>query len=220
MLTAMAYVDLNTIRAEMAATPEESEYTSVAERLAALMSAGLVQVDDQRSPKSGPAQSHPVQTVSPANQAPVSELGVRSEPKSGTAAEVEAQSEDKLEAGETVQKESRLAQLPLSPLMAFDATGHLEAAIPFALEDYLELVEASGRVIRENKRGFIAGQTPKLLERLHIDTEQFIVTSTQMLKQFTTVIGTPEHIQAYCLSRQQAYLRGISSARELYPLAA
>ena len=64
----------------------------------------------------------------------------------------------------------------------FDATGRLEAAIPFALEHYLEWVEASGRVIRENKRGFIVGQTPKLLEQLHIDPEQFIVTSTQILK--------------------------------------
>ena len=115
---------------------------------------------------------------------------------------------------------ARLAQLPLSPLMAFDATGRLYSAIPFALEDYLELVEASGRVIRENKRGFIADQTPRLLERLHIDPEQFIVTATQMLQQFTTAIGTPEHIQQYCLNRQQAYLRGISSARGLYPQAA
>ena len=43
VLTAMAYVDLNPIRARMAATPEASEYTSVAERLAALMANGYPQ---------------------------------------------------------------------------------------------------------------------------------------------------------------------------------
>ena len=37
VLTAMVYVDLNPIRARMAATPEESEFSSVAQRLAALV---------------------------------------------------------------------------------------------------------------------------------------------------------------------------------------
>ena len=36
VLTAMAYVDLNPIRAKMAETPESSDYTSVAERIAGL----------------------------------------------------------------------------------------------------------------------------------------------------------------------------------------
>ena len=100
------------------------------------------------------------------------------------------------------------------------ATGRLETAIPFSFEDYLELVESSGRVIRDDKKGFIPGQTPKLLARLKIDPEQFIITSTRMMQQFATAIGTPEHIQQYCQTRQQAYLRGIAKARELYPQAA
>lgn len=52
--------------------------------------------------------------------------------------------------------------------MTLDATGHLETAIPLALEDYLELVETNGRVIRENKCGFIAGQTPIRLVQVGI----------------------------------------------------
>ena len=36
ILTAMVYVDLNPIRAQMAQTPEDSEHTSVAERIAEL----------------------------------------------------------------------------------------------------------------------------------------------------------------------------------------
>ncbi len=44
MLTAMAYVDLNPVRAVMAETPEESEFTSVCERIREIK-AGPVAVD-------------------------------------------------------------------------------------------------------------------------------------------------------------------------------
>ena len=37
--------------------------------------------------------------------------------------------------------------------MPFDATSRMAAAIPFAFDDYLELVDTTGRVIREDKRG-------------------------------------------------------------------
>jgi hypothetical protein len=41
--------------------------------------------------------------------------------------------------------------------MPFDATGRMATAIPFAFDDYLELVDTTGRVIREDKRGYIPG---------------------------------------------------------------
>ena len=53
--------------------------------------------------------------------------------------------------------ESQLSTLPRSPLMPFDATGRMAAAIPFSFDDYLELVDATGRVIRDDKRGYIPG---------------------------------------------------------------
>jgi len=68
--------------------------------------------------------------------------------------------------------------------MAFDATGHMAAAIPFAFDDYLELGDTTGRVIREDKRGCIPGETPQILERLHIDPGQLIATTARMLQQF------------------------------------
>jgi len=153
ILTAMAYVDLNPIRAKMAETPETSDYTSVAQRIA----------------------------------------GLREEP-------------DAAESG----PEDR------APLMPFDATGRLATAIPFAFEDYLELVDATGRVIREDKRGFIPGHAPRLLERLAIDPEQFIATAGRMLRQFGSAIGTPTHITDLCAERQMHYLRGMRAARALF----
>jgi REP element-mobilizing transposase RayT len=157
VLTAMAYVDLNPIRAKMADTPEESDYTSVAERIVKL-----------REEQDGD----------------------------------DSRSEDR------------------APLMPFDATGRMATAIPFAFDDYLELVDATGRVIREDKRGFIPGETPRLLDRLAIDPEQFIATAGRMLRQFGSAIGTPTHITDLCVARQTRYLRGMRAARALFERAA
>ncbi|WP_404299036.1 hypothetical protein [Halomonas sp.] len=48
--------------------------------------------------------------------------------------------------------------LPLSPLMPFDATAQLANAIPFGFEEYLELVETTGRCQRADKRVLIEGR--------------------------------------------------------------
>jgi hypothetical protein len=149
----MAYVDLNPIRAKMADTPEASDYTSVADRIAALR------------------EKHD---------------------------DVQTNSQDR------------------APLMPFDATGRMATAIPFAFDDYLEVVDATGRVIREDNRGFIPGETPRMLERLAIDPEQFIATAGPMLHQFGSAIGTPTHITELCVARQARYLRGIGTARALF----
>ena len=100
--------------------------------------------------------------------------------------------------------ESQLSALPRAPLMPFDATGRMAAATPFAFDDYLELVDTTGRVIREDKKGYIPGETPQILERLNIDPEPFIATTARMLQQFSTAIGTPEHLAAHCVTRNSA----------------
>ncbi|MFO7901869.1 MAG: hypothetical protein R6U98_04350 [Pirellulaceae bacterium] len=99
--------------------------------------------------------------------------------------------------------------------MPFDATSRMAAAIPFAFDDYLELVDTTGRVIREDKNGYIPGETPQILERLNIDPEQFNATTARMRQQFSTAIGIPEHLTAHCVTRNTAFLRGMS-ARALF----
>ena len=183
ILTAMVYVDLNPIRAQMAETPEASGHTSVAERIAQL------KPDRQNKAHNSPAAS-PIQPVSAAPQAvnPVVAL----------------------------KCEAHLAQLPQQPLMPFDATARLKAAIPFAFDDYLDLVDTTGRCIRPDKRGAIAGRTPKLLNRLNIDPEHFIDCATNLMKQFGSAVGAPAHLTELCATRQVKYLRGVGVARRAF----
>ena len=72
ILTAMTYVDLNPIRAKMAETPEASDYTSVAERMAAF------KPDDAQALKA--EISH--QPTNASNETPGMASGVKSAVKS------------------------------------------------------------------------------------------------------------------------------------------
>ncbi|ANB01453.1 transposase [Ectothiorhodospira sp. BSL-9] len=127
LLSCMAYVDLNPVRAGMAATPEDSEHTSIRERI---------------TPRFNLAQA------------------VRE-------------------------------QMQLDALLRFDGKVkpllHFEGAcvqaeqpgIPFAFEDYLALVDYTGRAIGPRKKGAIASTQPPILQRLGITPDQWMNQSTR-----------------------------------------
>jgi hypothetical protein len=45
-----------------------------------------------------------------------------------------------------------------------------EIGIPFRLKDYVELVDWTGRIIREDKRGHIASDLPPIIKRMGLDS--------------------------------------------------
>lgn len=171
ILSAMAYVDLNPIRAGIAETPEGSSHTSVAERIAELK----------------PAIKH-----------------------------VPPPEPDGAKTTATATLPAWCDSLPCQPLMPFDVTAQLSNAIPFSFEDYLELVETTGRCQRPDKRGAIPERTPRLLQRLNIEPEAFIAASTTLLQRFGSAVGTPTSLTACSAARQIRHLRGMRAARELF----
>ncbi|AJQ95513.1 hypothetical protein [Gynuella sunshinyii] len=61
--------------------------------------------------------------------------------------------------------------------------------LPFKLSDYLELVDWTGRAIREDKRGFFAESLPPILNRLNISGKQWQQLTQQFEKQFRCFAG-------------------------------
>ena len=47
----------------------------------------------------------------------------------------------------------------------------MHKCLPFRLSDYIELVDCSGRIMREDKRGQIPEQLPYILQRLALDMD-------------------------------------------------
>jgi hypothetical protein len=81
-------------------------------------------------------------------------------------------------------------------LLSFIGNEHQEktSGISFNLKDYLTLVDETGRVIREDKRGAIDTKTANILSRLHISDESWLKLTTNFEGIFTGAVGTAEHL--------------------------
>ncbi|MDT3279895.1 transposase, partial [Shewanella sp. SP2S1-2] len=70
--------------------------------------------------------------------------------------------------------------------------------IAFYLTDYLELVDDTGRIIRNDKRGAISENSAKLLTRLNIPHDNWLKLTTEFGKLFRGPVGTLQELTDYC----------------------
>jgi putative transposase len=192
VLTCMAYVDLNPIRAGMAPTPEASDFTSIQQRIAAITApSGNDNAKSTTQPETPPR--YPLRASGDANGTYESALPRR-----------------------------------CCPLLDFIGWVDSSAGIPFRLEDYLELVDWSGRIIRADKSGRIAAGTPSILGRLGIDDGEFLqhvspksptgLTSAQA-RPFPSALGTSVSLKRVAVLWCRKFFKGLSKAQRLYPVA-
>ncbi len=125
LLTCMAYVDLNPIRAAMAKTPEQSDYTSIQARI---------------------------------NNKGTSLLGF---------------SEDE---------------------------------IPYYLTDYIALVDYTGRVQLQHKRGSIPNDIPDVFSRLNLNPDSWLDELKHFRSKGRTAVGTMAELKAFCQSVKSQWI--------------
>ena len=134
LLSAMAYVDLNPVRARMAPNPEDSEYTSIRVRIC--------------GEDNSPEQRGPVRRM--------------------------------LDRGELQHFETPIRQLlqfwgTINPM---DGSQSSPDRLPMQAPDYLELVDATGRLVVTGKGGRIDASVEPILERLGLSTSEWVQAST------------------------------------------
>ena len=72
------------------------------------------------------------------------------------------------------------------------------AGLPFRLDDYLELVDWTGRQLRDDKRGAIDANLPPILERLAIEPQHWLYMSRHFESRFKGFVGMAFTVKAAC----------------------
>ena len=156
LLTAMAYVDANPIRAGIATTPESSQFTSIYQRIAELRS------QRDRTPR------------------------------------VDADAN------------------PHVPLQRFRSSNSDRAAIPYQLDEYLELVDWTVRQIRMDRPGSVDDCLPPIMQRLGIDAYAWTVAMRPAGNVFGRAMGRLSQLRLHARTLGQSWVRGLHKAKHLY----
>jgi REP element-mobilizing transposase RayT len=92
----------------------------------------------------------------------------------------------------------------------------MPAGLPFRLTDYLELVDWSGRMLRENKKGSIPEEIPEILQRLQLDARHWRYLNQHFEHPFKHLVGAAHQVRSVCEALGQRWVQGISQCERLF----
>ena len=88
--------------------------------------------------------------------------------------------------------------------------------LSMSLDDYLRLLDWTGRQIREDKRGAIPADLAPILERLGIVPEEFVETVTTFSRRFPRLAGPVEQLAARAKEVGRGWLHGVRHAARVF----
>ena len=163
----MVYVDLNPIRAGISESLDDSEFTSIEQR-------------------------------------------IKSSDKWDMLSDKDIQKRDQVQ--EQNKKQEHKAHVKLADFVG----GKQIEGIAYLFMDYLELADWTGRVIREDKKGYISDNEPKILKKLGINSDLWFKTLDQYTQHSYSHLGTEEQIKEVCVASGKNWIAGISNCRRLF----
>jgi REP element-mobilizing transposase RayT len=92
---------------------------------------------------------------------------------------------------------------------------NMPKGIAYSLIDYCELVDCTGRCIREDKAGYIEHHNSSILERLGLNSEQWLTLTTEFEQHFSTAVGSEHMLQQFKHHTDHRRIRGMAKARAL-----
>ena len=128
----------------------------------------------------------------------------------------------------SIQQRCRWAQGAHSPnhsqqqvtgLMPFvgNPRHNIPKGLPFRLTDYLELVDWSGRILREDKRGAIDSQIPDIITRLNIEPKHWAYLTQHFESRFKGLVGSAYKLKQTCQSLGYQRTPGIKNCLKYFP---
>tara|TARA_R110001599_G_scaffold6102_4_gene30421 strand:- start:238 stop:1221 length:984 start_codon:yes stop_codon:yes gene_type:complete len=87
--------------------------------------------------------------------------------------------------------------------------------IAFDLQDYCALVDTTGRSIRDDTSGFVEQNLNPILERLGLNSAQWLVLTTEFEMHFYYAAGSEQMMHAFKRHTHHQRLRGMGKAKAL-----
>ncbi len=88
--------------------------------------------------------------------------------------------------------------------------------LPFNLTDYLQLVDWTGRQLREDKRGAISKTLPEIMLRLQLDQKHWLYLTQHFESPFRQLIGQAHHVRQACKALGQRWAQGVRQCERLF----
>ena len=176
LLTCMAYVDLNPVRAGMEDDLINSDFTSIQQR--------LFDLAQQKQRKT----------------------------------QADKQVAQRIRYQQQLQADLDQEELPQAPLMAFDGSSHtnIHDALPFTAADYLALVDNTGRMVREDKRGAIDNRLVALVSRVGIEPDEWLEHVKHFGRRYGYCAGKPQVMQDYAKRFNLFWCKGVAASSVVY----
>ncbi|MDH5572094.1 MAG: transposase [Gammaproteobacteria bacterium] len=94
---------------------------------------------------------------------------------------------------------------------------NMPEGLPFKLVDYLELVDWTGRIIREDKKGYIESDIPPILKRLNMASDNWLYLALHFESPFKGLVGSVLKLKAACKKLGYQRIPGIKSCASYFP---
>ncbi|MEX1026846.1 MAG: hypothetical protein WD049_02390 [Candidatus Paceibacterota bacterium] len=185
LLACAAYVDLNPVRAAIAKSLQDSEFTGAKDRLDDLQTR-METSSSAASPRRGPTRS------AASGRATHAWERSRRRQKSGWMSPLE------------INEKSDPAGPDVSPC---GRRASLKGFLSMSLTKYLELLDWTGRQLRAGTRGAIPAELAPILERLGLDATGWCDLVQKFGKLFKRAAGTAASLSSEAARRGQSYLQ-------------
>jgi len=89
--------------------------------------------------------------------------------------------------------------------------------LPFRLNDYLELVDWTGRILREDKKGSISENLLPILERLNMEPKHWLYLAEYFESPFKGLVGSVYKLKQACQVFKYPRTPGLKSCEMFFP---
>jgi hypothetical protein len=97
-----------------------------------------------------------------------------------------------------------------------DAESDDGPAIPSSTEDYLELVDWSGRAIIHGRSGSIPSGLPSILRRMNMSPEKYLAFVRKPKSAFAIAVGALDKLKEFARHFDKRFLKGQTAAAALF----